>query len=102
MLPQFLPPETPPLLEIHYEIFFIWTYGKKLFIKFYQNLNNFHLTISFSSSAFEEQVNFLDVLVTIQNGYINITLYMKPTETYACLNISSFYPQHTIKSIIYS
>ena len=45
------------------------------------------------------QVNFLDVTVKVDNGFLSTTIYLKPTDSHVCLNVNSCHPEHVIKNI---
>ncbi|XP_074792641.1 uncharacterized protein LOC141975875 [Natator depressus] len=49
-----------------------------------------------------QEIHFLDTTVLINDGHINTTLYRKPTGRYSYLHASSFHPDHTTRSIVYS
>ena len=54
------------------DIFFVWTHGEKSSQKFVEHLNNFHLGLRFTSGISADQVNFLDVIVKLQeNEFLN-------------------------------
>ena len=85
-----------PLLYLCYidDIFIIWTHGKETLEKFHHDFNNFHPTINLSLDQSTREVHFLDTTVQISDGHINTTLYRKPTDRYAYLLASRFYPGH--------
>uniref|UniRef100_A0A8C3T6V0 Reverse transcriptase domain-containing protein n=1 Tax=Chelydra serpentina TaxID=8475 RepID=A0A8C3T6V0_CHESE len=93
-----------PLLCLRYidDIFIIWTHGKETLEEFHHDFNNFHPTINLSLDQSTQVVHFLDTTVLISDGHINTTLYRKPTDRYTYLHTSSFHPEHTTRSIVYS
>nr|XP_048707030.1 dnaJ homolog subfamily C member 15 isoform X1 [Caretta caretta]XP_048707040.1 dnaJ homolog subfamily C member 15 isoform X1 [Caretta caretta]XP_048707048.1 dnaJ homolog subfamily C member 15 isoform X1 [Caretta caretta]XP_048707056.1 dnaJ homolog subfamily C member 15 isoform X1 [Caretta caretta]XP_048707066.1 dnaJ homolog subfamily C member 15 isoform X1 [Caretta caretta]XP_048707074.1 dnaJ homolog subfamily C member 15 isoform X1 [Caretta caretta] len=93
-----------PLLYLRYidDIFIIWTHGKEALEEFQHDFNNFHPTINLSLDQSTQEIHFLDTTVLISDGHINTTLYRKPADRYAYLHASSFYPDHTIQSIVYT
>ncbi|CAM4645092.1 unnamed protein product, partial [Caretta caretta] len=93
-----------PLLYLHYidDIFIIWTHGKEALEEFHHDFNNFHPTINLSLVHSTQEIHFLDTTVLINDGHINTTLYRKPTDRCAYLHASSFHPDHTTRSIVYS
>ncbi|CAM5130490.1 unnamed protein product [Natator depressus] len=93
-----------PLLYLRYidDIFIIWTHGKEALEEFHHDFNNFHPTINLSLVQSTQEIHFLDTTVLINNGHINTTLYRKPTDRYSYLHASSFHPDHTTRSIVYS
>nr|XP_048698832.1 uncharacterized protein LOC125633518 [Caretta caretta] len=93
-----------PLLYLRYidHIFIIWTHGKEALEEFHHDFNNFHPTINLSLVQSTQEIHFLDTTVLINDGHINTTLYRKPTDRYSYLHASSFHPDHTTRSIVYS
>ncbi|XP_074819362.1 GPI alpha-1,4-mannosyltransferase I, stabilizing subunit [Natator depressus] len=93
-----------PLLYLRYidDIFIIWTHGKAALEEFHHDFNNFHPTINLSLVQSTHEIHFLDTTVLINDGHINTTLYRKPTDRYSYLHASSFHPDHTTRSIVYS
>ncbi|XP_074809868.1 uncharacterized protein LOC141987932 [Natator depressus] len=93
-----------PLLYLRYidDIFIIWTHGKEALEEFHHDFNNFHPTINLSLVQSTQEIHFLDTTVLINDGHINTTLYRKPTDRYSYLHASSFHPDHTTRSIVYS
>ena len=93
-----------PLTWLRYidDIFIVWTHGRDLLNKFLDLANSFHPTIKFSSYSSSEQVPFLDVMVSLEDGFLQTDLYSKPTDTFSYLHWTSCHPFHTRKSIPYS
>ena len=84
------------------EIFRIWTHGRALLDELLDFLNNFHSIIKFTSTVSDISLPFLDVLVSINIGFISTDLYCKPTDTHQYLNGKSCHPSHIKKAIPYS
>jgi len=80
----------------------IWTKGPEKLKIFVDYLNNLHSTINFTCSHSPTNIPFLDVMVSIKDGFIETDLYTKPTDKHQYLLISSCHPQHTKRSIPYS
>nr|XP_048700716.1 uncharacterized protein LOC125634261 [Caretta caretta] len=99
---QLSSPNAPTLLGYIDDIFIIWTHGKEALEEFHHDFNNFHPTINLSLDQSTQEIHFLDTTVLISNGHINTTLYQKPTDRYTYLHASSFHPDHTTRSIVYS
>ncbi|XP_073188346.1 uncharacterized protein [Lepidochelys kempii] len=92
-----------PLLYLRYiDDIIIWTHGKEALEEFHHDFNNFHPTINLSLVQSTQEIHFLDTTVLINNGHINTTPYRKPTDRYSYLHPSSFHPDHTTRSIVYS
>ena len=96
--------ELKPEVWVRYidDIFMIWTHGEEKLKKFLEDLNNFHETIKFTSEASRDVVNFLDVKVSLKNGFLSSDLYVKPTDTHQFLHPSSCHPFHCKKAIPFS
>ena len=91
------------------DIKFLWTGSEAELKEFVKHLNNFHPTIKFkckngSNYNFETRsVDFLDTTMWIdQNGFIQTTLYTKPSRVVQYLLPSSSHPSHITKNIPYS
>ncbi|XP_070546329.1 uncharacterized protein [Ptychodera flava] len=84
------------------DIFMIWTHGLDALKKFYQDFNSFHNTINFTMEYSDNAINFLDTTVKIRDDHLETSLYRKPTDSRSYLQPSSFHPQHTFRSIVYS
>ena len=84
------------------DIFMIWTHGEEKLKEFLADLNRFHDTIKFTSEFSKKTVNFLDVKVSLKNGYFSTDLYVKPTDTHQFLHPSSCHPFHCKKAIPFS
>ena len=80
----------------------IWTEGPEKLKIFVDYLNNLHSTVNFTCSHSPTNIPFLDVMVSIKDGFIETDLYTKPTDKHQYLLISSCHPQHTKRSIPYS
>ena len=84
------------------DIFIIWKHREDSLGQFLEKLNSFHPTIKFTSHWSKQSVNFLDVQVSVDNGYLKTDLYIKPTDTHQFLHPSSCHPYHCKKAIPYS
>ena len=92
----------PSYANLFLGIFMIWTAGPEKLKTFVDYLNNLHSTINFTCSHSPTNIPFLDVMVSIKDGFIETDLYTKPTDKLQYLLISSSHPQHTKRSIPYS
>ena len=84
------------------DIFFIWTAIKKELDEFLNRLNSFHRNLRFTDERFRESLNFLDVIVKIQQGEFISDLYCKSTDGHQYLHFDSCHAGHTKTSIVYS
>jgi hypothetical protein len=69
---------------------------------FLDHLNSFHNTIKFTSNVSSDTISFLDISISIKDGYLTTDLYTKPTDAHAYLHKSSCHPSHVTKNIPYS
>ena len=81
-------------------IFFIWTASEKELDKFLNRLNSFHPNLRFTHERSRESLNFLDVIVKIQQGEFVTDLYYKPTDRHQHLHFDSCHASHTKTSIV--
>ena len=93
-----------PLIWLRYidDIFLIWTHGRDKLDSFIQFANSFHQTIKFTSNISYTNIPFLDIMVSLKDGFLQTDLYSKPTDTFNYLHWSSCHPFHTKKNIPYS
>ena len=84
------------------DIFFIWTASEKELDNFLEQLNNFYPNLKFTHERSREEINFLDVIVRVNQGEIITNLYCKPTDGHQYRHIKSYHPGHTKSSIIFS
>ena len=84
------------------DIFFIWKTSEKELDKFLNHLNSFHPNLRFTHERSRESLNFLDVIVKIQQGEFVTDLYCKSTDGHQYLHFDSCHASHTKSSIVYS
>ena len=62
-----------PFIWLRYidDILFIRTHGEENFIQFLNELNNFHLNLSFSYETSKNNVNFIDLNISLRDGAIH-------------------------------
>ena len=58
----------------------IWTHGKQMLQEFLRDLNQHHTTIKFTVQWSAREVLFLDARVYLRNSYVEMDLYVKPTD----------------------
>ena len=70
--------ELKPYLWWRYtdKIFFIWEHGEEKLKEFIDVLNKKHHTIKFTTEWSKTQINFLDVIVCLENGKIKTDLML--------------------------
>ena len=86
------------------DILVFWSGTWQQFLEFFNFLNQFHNTIKFDEPCFnptENSCNFLDLKISIVDGYIHTDLYRKPTDKPRALLPSSAHPNHIPTNIVY-
>ena len=83
-------------------IIFVWTHGEESLQQFLEHLNDFHPGLQFTSEIFAHQVNFLDVIVKLQENEFLTGLYCKKTNCHQYLHYDSCHPEHMKNSSVYS
>ena len=68
------------------DIFFIWTASEKELPEFLNRLNSFHPNLRFTHERSWESLNFLDVIVKIQQGEFATDLNYKSTDGHQYLH----------------
>jgi hypothetical protein len=84
------------------DIFMLWTSSEEDLDSFITFINNYHPSIKFTSASSESSIPFLDILISLQDGYLQTDLYSKPTDAHAYLHHTSCHPHHTVNNIPYS
>jgi hypothetical protein len=84
------------------DIFMLWMGSPEDLDVFIDYINNFHPTIKFTVNSSVHTVPFLDINITMEEGFFQTDLYSKPTDAHAYLHSSSAHPKHTVKNIPYS
>jgi hypothetical protein len=83
------------------DYFMLWTHGEPTLLKFLDSLNNFSpLKFTFTHSL--AKVTFLDVDVSLNNGFIQTAVHIKETNSMQYLHFNSCHPARCIRSIPYS
>ena len=96
-----------PLVWYRYidDIFFIWNDTTKslehfiTFIQGYSQSKKMKSNIKFEVHSSNDNVNFLDVNISLHNGELKTKVYEKITNAHLYLNKSSCHPGHVIKNI---
>lgn len=93
-----------PLLYKRYldDIFIIWTHSENELLKFIQAFNQVHPSIYFTHTYSNTEINFLDVLIRVDDGALVTNVYRKPTDRQQYLHFKSCHPRHCKTSIPYS
>ena len=78
------------------------THGEESLQKFGKHLKLFHPNLRFTSKISVRKVNFLGVIVKLQENKFLRELYCNKTDCYLYLHYDSFHPEHIKKSRLYS
>ena len=84
------------------DVFFIWTHGREKLDSFLEELNRCNSYLKFTYESSKTSIPFLDLKVSLSNGYLSTDLHIKSTDRYQFLHYTSSHPDHTKRSIIYS
>ena len=92
-----------PWVSLKYidDIFFVWTHGEEILQKSLEYLSDIHPGLIFTPEISAHQVNFLDVIVKIQENEFLADLYSKTTDCHQYLHYDSYHPQQMKKSCMY-
>ena len=84
------------------DIFFLWTDSEANLNSFFSFLNNSHPSIKFTMDHSLTNLPFLDISISLKDGFLHTDLYTKPTDSHAYLPATSCHPSHVIRNIPYS
>lgn len=84
------------------DIFLLWTGTDEELATFMEFINSFHQTIKFTYQSSSEKLSFLDVSVSLENGFLQTDLFTKPTDSHAFLCQNSCHPAHVKRNLPYS
>ena len=90
------------MISYIYIYIYSWAASEKELDKFLNRLNSFDPNLGFTHERSREILNFLDVIVKIQQGEFVIDLYCKSTDGHQYLHFDSCHASHTKTSIVYS
>ena len=76
-------------------------HGEAALLKFHQAANAIHPRIQVTLRYSEDEIEFLDTLVRIENGLIRTSLYAKPTDQHIYVYNKSDHPKAVNRSITY-
>ena len=66
------------------------------------DFNAFNPNIQFTYESSKKSIAFLDLDVALNNGRLESTVHVKPTDRHQYLHYSSSHPEHTKRSIVFS
>eukprot|EP00745_Piridium_sociabile_P015908 TRINITY_DN23717_c1_g1_i4.p1 TRINITY_DN23717_c1_g1~~TRINITY_DN23717_c1_g1_i4.p1 ORF type:complete len:920 (-),score=175.07 TRINITY_DN23717_c1_g1_i4:31-2790(-) len=81
------------------DILILWTRSQKDLDQFTTYINSIHPTIKFTIRNSKTSLPFLDILITIEDGYLTSSLFVKSTDTKAYLPYNSSHPRHCVNGI---
>ena len=84
------------------DIFLIWIGSDEDLQISLDFINTVHPTIKFTNSVSSNIVSFLDIAISLKNGYFCTDLYSKPTDSHAYLRLNSCQPSHVKKNLPFS
>ena len=84
------------------DIFLLWTRSLAELQQFSEFLNQFHPSVKFTVTFHDRAAPFLDILVSLENGFLQSDLYSKPTDVHGYLHGRSSHPRHVIQNLPYS
>ena len=79
--------------------FFTWTESEESLEKFLEDLNKLHPNLKFTYRKSKEKINFLDVVIKINEGRIINDLYYKPANDHQYLHYDSCHGNHFSQTI---
>ena len=68
------------------DIFFIWEHFEESLKVFIDQVIIFHPTVKFTAEYSKEEVNFLDLNITLIHAELQTNLFFKPTDTHQFLD----------------
>ena len=84
------------------DIFMLWTGTLEDLDTFLDYINTFHYSIKFTHTISSESIPFLDINISLKDGFLHTDLYSKPTDAHAYLHFFSCHPRHTLQNMPYS
>ena len=90
------------MAPLNWQHIFIWTYGEQKLVKFLKGLNNFYPNLSFAYETSKNNVNFLNLNVSLRDHAIYTDLYIKPIQVQQYPHYHSSHPHHIQVSRPYS
>ena len=84
------------------DIFLLWTGTPEDLDVFFKRINSFHSPVKFTIASSTDQLPFLDILISLKDGFIKTDIPTKTTDSHAYLPNSSCHPRHVVQNIPYS
>ena len=89
------------MAPLYWQYIFIWTYGEEKLVKFLKGLN-FYPNLRFTYETSKNNVNFLNLNVSLRDRAIYADLYIKPIQGHQYPHYHSSHPHHIQVSTPYS
>ena len=92
-----------PLIFLRYidDVFGIWQHTEEELHQFHRTANSIHPKIQLDLKVATNQIEFLDVLVEVQENCLQTRIYAKPTDKHLYLHSKSDHPETTKRAIAY-
>ena len=84
------------------DIFLLWTGTPEDLDVFFKRINSFHSPVKFTIASSTDQLPFLDILISLKDGFIKTDIPTKTTDSHAYLPNSSCHSHHVVNNIPYS
>ena len=84
------------------DVFSIWTHGQEKLDSFLEEFNRCKSSLKFTYESSKTSIVFLDLKLSLSNGYLSTDLHIKFTDRHQFLHYTSSHLDHTKRSIIYS
>ncbi|KAL8584170.1 hypothetical protein ACOMHN_034856 [Nucella lapillus] len=84
------------------DIFVLWRHSDEDLEQFIDRLNSFHPTIKFTYEFSGSKLSFLEIEISLKDGYLHSDLFTKPTDAHGYLSPRSYHSGHVHTSIPYS
>ncbi|KAJ1151578.1 hypothetical protein NDU88_004358 [Pleurodeles waltl] len=75
------------------DILVVWKGSNELALDFTKWVNTLDTNLRFSSSISDQEVSFLDLRITLRDGYLHSSVYHKPTDRNSLLLYNSHHPK---------
>jgi peptide-methionine (R)-S-oxide reductase len=97
-----VPVRTELLKRFIDDIFLLWTGTDEELNLFFEHINSVHSSIKFTQKQSTEEIPFLDINISLKNGFLQTDLFTKETDSHNYLHSTSCHPGHVCRNIPYS
>jgi hypothetical protein len=81
--------------------FGIWGHGEDTLRQFAEHANSIHKDVQVELRWSRDRLEFLNTMVSVEDGHIYTTMYAKPSDKHLYLHAKSCHPTHTKKGMPY-